>query len=125
MPARLTIDPGVVVKMIGSRIETEMGAELIAEGTAQQQVVFTSLEDDRYGAGGTFDTTGDGFTPYDPTNQTARNMPRPGDWGGLYFAPASSGSIDYALVAFGGGTTTIEGGSAVFNAIEIHQRKSA
>ena len=115
IPARLVIDPGVVVKMLGSRIETQMGAELIAEGTASNPVIFTSIEDDRYGGGGTFDTTNDGF------DTTVTNTPQPGDWGGLYFAPASLGSIDHAVIAYGGGTTTIEGGFASFNAVEIYQ----
>ncbi len=59
--ARLAIDPGVVVKLSGARIEAQIGAEFIAEGTANNPVVLTSVEDDRYGAGGTFDLTGDGF----------------------------------------------------------------
>ena len=67
----LVIDPGVVVKLNGSRIEAEIGATLIAEGTANDPVVFTSVEDDRYGAGGTFDLTGDGYTAYNPTAVTA------------------------------------------------------
>ena len=79
-------------------------------------MIFTSIEDDRYGGGGTFDTTGDGF---DTT--AGNNAPRPGDWGGLYFAPASLGSIDHAVIAYGGGTTSIEGGFASFNAVEIYQ----
>jgi hypothetical protein len=56
---RLTIDPGVIVKLQGSRIELERGiAQLVAEGTAGKSVIFTSLGDNRYGAGGTFDTNG-------------------------------------------------------------------
>ena len=56
----LTIDPGTVVKLYGTRIEVGFGARLTAEGTAASPIVFTSLEDDSYGAGGTFDTTNDG-----------------------------------------------------------------
>ena len=54
---RLAIDPGIVVKLDHSRIETEIGAELIAEGQANNRVVFTSLLDSRYGGRGTFATT--------------------------------------------------------------------
>lgn len=54
---RLTVDPGVVVKLQGSRIELERGtSQLIAEGTADRPVIFTSLGDNRFGGGGTFDT---------------------------------------------------------------------
>lgn len=36
------------------------GAELIAEGTADRPIIFTSRFDDRYGGGGSFDTNSDG-----------------------------------------------------------------
>jgi len=109
--ARLAIDPGVFVKINSSRIEAEVGAQLIAEGRAGYPVVFTSVFDDRYGAGGTFDTT---------NNQQSRTA-APGDWGSLFFSEMSSGSIDHAVVAYAGGTTSIEGGFGVFDPVEIHQ----
>ncbi|MBI2481187.1 MAG: hypothetical protein HYV60_21875, partial [Planctomycetia bacterium] len=93
------------------RIETEFGAQLIAEGLPDTPIVFTSISDDRYGFGGPFDTKNDG----------AATRPTPGDWGGLYFAPTSTGNFDHATVSFGGGRTPIEGGFDDFNAIEIHQ----
>ncbi len=111
--ARLSIDPGVVIKLGGARIETEIGSQLIAEGTASNPIVFTSVFDDRYGAAGSFDTTNDGST----TTATA------GNWGGLFFGPLSTGSVDHALITFGGGTTTVEGGFGTFDAVEIHQAK--
>jgi hypothetical protein len=108
---RLSIDPGVVVKLQGSRIELERGtSQLIAEGTAAQRVVFTSLGDNRYGAGGTFDTNGN-----QPDVRAA------GDWGGIVLNAGAKASIDYAYVAFGGGTTPIEGSFDRFNVIETHQ----
>ena len=111
--ARLAVDPGVVVKLGGARIEMCLGAQLIAEGTSINPIIFTSMEDDRFGAGGSFDTTSDAAT----------NLPQAGDWGGLYFGPVSNGSIDHALIAYGGGKSRIEGNVAgvEFNAIEIHQ----
>ena len=108
---RLAIDPGVVVKLQGSRIELERGtSQFIAEGTAAQRVVFTSLGDNRYGAGGTFDTNG--------------NLPdvrSAGDWGGIVLNAGAKASIDYAYIAYGGGTTPIEGSFDQFNVIETHQ----
>ena len=116
--ARLQIDPGLVVKLGGSRIEVGMGAQLIAEGrpglnetAPSYKVILTSLLDTRYGAGGTFDTV----------SQTGGRAATPGDWGGIYFAPASSGSIDQAVIAYGGGNTAIEGGFARFSPVEIYQ----
>ncbi|MFV2068448.1 MAG: DVUA0089 family protein, partial [Pirellulales bacterium] len=111
LDARLAIDPGVTVKLDGARIETMMGAQLIAEGVDGQRIVFTSVLDDRFGAGGTFDTTSDG----------QQNLPTPGDWGGLYVGHTASASIDHAQISFGGGLTRVEGSFAGFNAIEIHQ----
>ena len=107
---RLAIDPGIVVKLSDARIETEVGAQFLAEGTAANRVIFTSLTDDRYGRGGTFDTTNDGVT-----------VGQAGDWAGLYFGPTSTASIDHALITFGGGDAATEGGSAYFNAVEAQQ----
>ena len=59
LDARLRIDPGLIVKLQGSRIEAEMGSQLIAEGTAEQPIILTSLKDDRFGASGSFDTNND------------------------------------------------------------------
>ncbi|MGO9111611.1 MAG: IPT/TIG domain-containing protein, partial [Thermoguttaceae bacterium] len=111
----LVIDPGVVVKLSGSRIEAELGATFIAEGTANNPVVFTSVEDDRYGSGGTFDLTGDGY------DTTSANTPQPGDWSGILADPVSQVSIDHAVIAYAGGFSSIEGGFAAFNAIETRQ----
>lgn len=109
--ARLRIDPGVIVKMDGARIEATIGSQLIAEGTAELPVVITSIRDDRYGAGGTFDQTG--------TNTP--NTPAPGDWGGLFFGPISKGSIDHAVLAYGGGGVVIGGDFTTYNVLEIYQ----
>ncbi|GAB6185874.1 GEVED domain-containing protein [Thermopirellula anaerolimosa] len=116
--SRLQVDPGVIVKLQGSRIETEIGAQLIAEGrpgfaetVPGYKVVFTSVIDNRYGAGGTFNTA----------QNTSGQQPGKGDWGGIGFAPLSEGSIDQAIIAYAGGQTAIEGGFAGFDPIEIRQ----
>lgn len=109
--ARLAIDPGIIVKLAGSRIEATFGSQLIAEGLPGREVIFTSLSDNRYGAGGTFATFGE---------STAQG-PLPGDWGGLYIGPIGSASIDHALLTYGGGVTKIEGTFKAFNILEVHQ----
>lgn len=111
LAARLAIDPGVIVKLGGARIETQIGSQFIAEGTAARPIIFTSVFDDSYGSGGSFDATNDG------TSTPAAE----GNWGGLFFGPLSTASLDSALVTYAGGNTTIEGGFATFNALEIHQ----
>ena len=72
---------------------------------------FTSFHDDRFGAGGTFDT-----------DATQDSVPfSPGDWAGMFFGHQSRASLDHALITMAGGVTTIEGNFAQFNPIEIHQ----
>ena len=109
--ARLTIDPGIIVKLAGGRFETELGATLIAEGTPDRPIIFTSLYDDRYGGSGTSDTSNNGTSV----------VASAGDWGGFLFGPTSFGSIDYSLVAFAGGTVRFEGLASTMDPVEIHQ----
>ena len=111
--AGLKIDPSIVVKLDGSRIEASFGAQLLAEGLAGQEIIMTSLQDVRYGAGGTFRTNS-------PNGEDV-SAPEPGDWGGIYIAPTSQASIDYAVIAYGGGLTRVEGSFAGFNAVETRQ----
>jgi len=105
---RLAIDPGTIVKLNGAGIETSFGSQLIAEGQDGSEVVFTSLLDSRYGAGGTFETSDQGTL-------TA------GDWSGVYVGPMSRASIDNAVLAYGGGVTEVAGSFAAFNILEIQQ----
>lgn len=101
--ARLSVDPSIVVKLDGARIETGIGAQFIAEGREGLEIKFTSLLDDRYGAGGTFDTANDGVSSPGSNNEAT-----PGDWGGIMLAEYSSGNIDHALFAYGGGVTRVK-----------------
>ncbi len=112
--ARLAIDPSVIVKLDGTRIETGVGAQLIAEGLDGQQIVFTSLNDDRFGASGNFDTS----------NNNRGVTPSPGDWGGIYVGHSSSASLDHVLLTFGGGESAVEGRFVGFNAVEIQQAQA-
>ena len=109
--AQLKIDPGITVKLNGVRIETQIGSQLLAEGVSGREVVFTSRFDNRYGAGGTFNTNG----------PTELKSPAPGDWSGIYVAAAGRASIDNAVISFAGGLSRTEGSFAQFNAIEVHQ----
>ncbi len=111
LDASLTVDPGTVVKMEGARIEIGFGAQLLAEGTDGLPVIFTSKLDDRYGAGGSFDTNNDG----------SRTTPAPRDWGGVYTSPTATFSLDHGVVAHAGGVTRLEGTFKAFNPVEANQ----
>ncbi len=107
----LVIDAGSIIKNRSSRIEVRDGGTLIAEGTDGLPIIMTSLNDSRYGFGGTFDTS----------NTRGSKSPLVGDWGGIFVGHGSSASLDYNRISYGGGTTRVEGGFASFNAIEVHQ----
>ncbi|MCR9199839.1 MAG: hypothetical protein NXI04_14485 [Planctomycetaceae bacterium] len=115
--ASLTIDPGTIVKLEGSRIEAEYGTQLLAEGLPGEEIIFTSRRDDSYGAGGTFDTN-------DDDSSSSEQAPAAGNWGGLYIGHLGSVSLDHVLVTYGGGVTPLESDFAAFNALEIHQAEA-
>ncbi|MEM7315799.1 MAG: hypothetical protein AAF497_21900, partial [Planctomycetota bacterium] len=105
--ASLVIDPATVVKLDSVAMTVDIGATLLAEGTEVRPVVVTSLQDSRYGAGGTY-ATSDGTAS-------------PGDWGGIYIAPTAIASFDHAILAYGGGVVTVPGTFTGVNVIESHQ----
>ncbi len=108
---RLTVDPGVIIKLVGSRIELGRGAaQLFAESDEASRIIMTGLGDPRFGAGGTFDTNGNLPDTYGP-----------GDWGGIILNAGSQASIDRAFITGGGGQVGIEGRIDRFNVIEVHQ----
>ncbi|MDZ7758843.1 MAG: IPTL-CTERM sorting domain-containing protein [Desulfovermiculus sp.] len=90
--ATLTISPGTVVKFSPHFSHgLEVQGELVANGTATEKIVFTSLRDDEYGG----DTNGDG-------NAT---QAEPDDWSGIEFDGVDgngSGSLKHCLVRYGG-----------------------
>jgi hypothetical protein len=114
LDASLTIDPLIIAKLDGARIDVGVGAQLLAEGQDGLEVIFTSLNDDRYGAGGTFDTPNDNL-------DAEPGVPQPGDWGGIFYWADSTGSIEHSVIAFAGGLNRVEGTFTGFNAIEVHQ----
>lgn len=108
----LVIDPSMVLKSDGSRIDVGIGAGLIAEGVKGRSIIMTSLYDQRYGAGGTF-----------ATSSSTSTIGTEGDWAGIYLAPDSKGSFNEVVFAFGGGESRIEGTFTGINVLEIQQAK--
>lgn len=84
----LTIEPGTVIKaQTTSQSQPKIYGKMIAYGTAENPIYFTSFFDDALGG----DTDG-----YGPTVGT------PGDWQGLYFKPGSEGIFDYVELSYAG-----------------------
>ncbi len=114
LDASLVMDPGLIVKLRGARIELGHGTQLLAEGLGSNPVVFTSAVDDRFGIGGTFDTNNDGITG----NSGAQR----GDWSGIYAGPNANVSLDNVQLSYAGGISLLEGGLARgFLPLELQQ----
>ncbi|MCS7471158.1 tandem-95 repeat protein [Stieleria sp. ICT_E10.1] len=111
----LVMDPGIVMKLSGARIELQPGAVMLAEGDGSNPIVMTSIRDDRFGAGGTFDTNNDDGSP-------VFQAPSHGDWAGIYAGPTSSISIDNGVISYAGGISLIEGGETIgFVPLQLQQ----
>ncbi|WP_254512034.1 dockerin type I domain-containing protein [Anatilimnocola floriformis] len=108
----LVIDPSIVMKSDGARIDATIGTSIIAEGVTGRNIVMTSMYDTRYGAGGTF-----------ATSKSVGTVGTAGDWAGIYFAPDSKGSFNNVVFAYGGGENRIEGTFTGINVLEIQGGK--
>ncbi len=86
----LTIEPGTIIKP-ANRFYTAMVVKgrLVAEGTADQPIIFTSFKDDSVGG----DTNNDGSATAPGTD---------GDWKDIVFSAGSSGSLDNIHFKYGG-----------------------
>ncbi|MGI9443383.1 MAG: hypothetical protein ACR2N1_13005, partial [Rubripirellula sp.] len=116
LDASLVLDPAAIMKFRGSRIEMGQGTQLLAEGKLQSPIVFTSSLDDRFGAGGTFDTNNDNNLESPPAE------PVRGDWAGIYAGPTSNISFDQVQLSYAGGISLLDGGLARgFLPLELQQ----
>jgi hypothetical protein len=86
--AALTIEPGTVVKLNGGSIDIITTGKIIANGTAENRIVFTSAADDSFCG----DSNGDG------TATTAQK----GDWQMLYLNGGTGNTFNYCDFLYGG-----------------------
>lgn len=89
----MTIDAGVTMRFEGSDTDLIVNGRLLASGTAEQPVYFTSLRDDTRGG----DAGNDGTT-----------SPGPSNWGGVvlnYDSTQPASSLVNVVVSYGGSTT--------------------
>ena len=111
----LTIQPGVVVKLLPTKGMT-LNGQLIAngtpatEGTPQIPIVFTSLKDDLYGG--------------DTNNDHGVFAPAPNDWGTLTFSSTSiNSSITQSIIRYGGSAAIkVDLTAVVINNNSFHQQ---
>lgn len=88
-PAKMTIQPGVTLKLDGG-CDFWINGSLQAVGTPSQPITFTSIKDDSIGG----NTNGDGVS-----------VGTPGDWGGVSFRDASDDNLcimDYVHLCYAG-----------------------
>ena len=110
----LTIDKGIVIKGFNNYHVITVQGKLVANGTADSSIVFTSAKDDNYG------------NPHDTNRDGNSTTPGVGDWGGIVFEPGSDTSslLNYCRLNYGSlpyahyynGTYYYSGEVSMFNA---------
>lgn len=102
--SELTIEPGTVMKFDRSSITVRPGehGRIIANGTADKRIVFTSYTDNKHC----------GNTQADSGNA----QPEKGDWGGIYIDGGNNHSFTYSDFLYAGGGV---GDGAMSKAIEF------
>lgn len=89
--AALTILPGAIIKFDSEKsLIVESGAALIAEGTENQPIVFTSVKDDDFGG--------------DNNNDADYTAPNYGDWNQIRVS--GTANLDHVIIRYAGSNTS-------------------
>jgi len=99
--AVLTIEPGAIVKF-GSNVSfsVDSGSQVIADGTAEKPIYFTSAKDSAVG------------------ETVASGTPAAGDWGGIFLDGAQNCSFTHCVIRYAGSDES-------FGALDIGTKKAA
>lgn len=84
----LTIGPGVVIKMVRNQSIYIQG-NLIAQGSEDDPIVFTSIKDDENGG--------------DSNHDGSASRPEPGEWNNIDMQVGSRAIFDHVIFQYGGG----------------------
>lgn len=104
----LTIDPGVVIKFWRSRLY--VSGVLLAQGSADAPITFTSLADDEFGG--------------DTDNNADMALPSPGNWNGLYFYDSSRDektALSYVRIRYAGDPILLSNAAPTLASIQLDQ----
>ncbi len=101
----LTIKPGAIIKIRNARISIYEEGKILAEGTADKRIVFTSLADDRYCG----DTNGDG----------TMTGPEKGDWTSIDLHGTIGSVFKYVDIFYAG-----QNSGGYYNAVVIGWNQS-
>jgi len=85
----LTINKGIVIKSYSYNQQIIVNGTLTANASADSMITFTSAKDDNYG------------NPGDCNKDGTLSSPVVGDWGGIIFEPASTGTLNYCRIKYG------------------------
>ncbi len=87
----LTIQPGVVIKNYAYYNRLIIQGKIVAQGTADSTIVFTSVHDDQYG------------NPFDTNKNGNITNPARGDWGGITLESTNDTTsiIKYCVLRYG------------------------
>lgn len=116
--AKVTFSPGITVKTAykNGSINVHSGAELIAQGSTNNPIVFTSIND----------STEAEYTYFDHDYQT----PKKWDWAGLFFHKGSkirlsNVQVNYAGAKHNNSAVTVKSGNVVFKDSQINNSHGA
>jgi uncharacterized repeat protein (TIGR01451 family) len=104
----LTVQPGTVIKFQTSgstRGRLVVNGTLLAQGTSGSNVIFTSIHDDSFGG--------------DSNHNGGATWPNNGDWDGLAFTNSSGNMLDYALIYYGGTSSSAAGVNVTSSNVSI------